>query len=678
MANMDNLLESNERTLDIFDAVCSGLAECLALVHADIRQMVEHRDQLNCKLEHELAERSRISDTAYTETDLNYNNEENKVSSDKVAKAKELNDSKCEPASNTSQQSSDPTNVADDLLSDMKLLDKRLADSFSQALSMCNQQKSSFSSSSKKNHSIGSLNQSQRPSIFQVLLGKSKNDKRRDGRGAKLQKGIIEDEQQPAQNDTRAIINDINRQTRLAMQYSKQLEANLFKVEDLRDKYEMHLKMGLMVKNVSRVYLSSNPYSSSPLSTAASLHRHMNSPNSLGRTRGQHHSSTVVVNDHSSLGTRSSLSSLNLSTWSFSRRQPSERSSGSPKNSHEKYCCQIDYDDVVDGYNLSPVSSLACNQKCASTISLDSINKRSRQNSSKLISPNTVKQNRAKQTNSGGAQDFYDYPSQHHSTCQTIDCHQCELKHQGHCSSSHIYRPPPSPYQSDVARHPKQPYHYVNGTSPAEFATPTTTGTMASSSVVIGDSFHIGNGGARGLLSKSASNSSLKRASRNYYKSSLGSHSQSQLPNQGSKTTIREFIDNIERIEADFELYLGSFLLSIEDIQGFARVCQGDVFEINIKYGNSQSFKTKISVLKDNRQKCDHKQSVFKARIADVIAIKAYECKGLGKKVLLGHKLCDTRDLFTARSQLMTISLNQTGSIKLNLIITWNPLHMTP
>ena len=161
--------------------------------------------------------------------------------------------------------------------------------------------------------------------------------------------------------------------------------------------------------------------------------------------------------------------------------------------------------------------------------------------------------------------------------------------------------------------------------------------------------------------------------------SRISYHQQQRLTEVGhGKTTIKEFIENIERIESEFESYMGSFLLNIDDIQGFARICQGDVFEINIKYGNAQKFKTKISVLKENRQKCDNRQTVFKSRIADVIAIKAYECKGLGKRVLLGHKLCETRDLFTARSQLMTVSLNQTGSIKLNLIITWNPLHMSP
>uniref|UniRef100_A0A6G1S8H0 Protein FAM65B n=1 Tax=Aceria tosichella TaxID=561515 RepID=A0A6G1S8H0_9ACAR len=686
---MDNLLESNERTLDIFDSVCSGLAGCLALVHADIRQMIEHRDQLAYQLEHDANERAHNRD-ACAETDLNYNDDNTldetikQTDLDVSGPAESITTPKIKTTS--SSQANRTNDVADPHhLAHLKLLDKRLADSFSQALSLCDQQQKSSlfnnNNNSKKSQLVSS---SQRPSLFQMLLGKSnqnKSDKRRDLRTAKSPKEPVDEEKQ-LELDTRAVIDDINRQTRLAMQYSKQLEAHLFKVEDLRAKYEMHLKMGLVVKSVSRAYLNSNPYSSSSL--AASQHHLINPHNSLGRTRGQHHSSTLMVNDHSSLGTRSSLSSLNLSTWSFSRRQHSDRSAASRKN---PACCQMGPNDTVDGYNRSSTSSLARNQKCASTISLDSMHKQRRSNLSKLISLTTAKQNHKHQddehyeTNSSGQQHNID-------ASQMINC-QCNHKYPVDSPTlpsprTHGTPPynnteicPPSP--SPASRPPYQ--QYVYGTT-TEFATPTAAGTLAggyvdaSGSVVLGDQTHVG-GGLSGSLHKSASHSSLKRGGRNYHKSAMG-QSQHQLTNHGTKTTIKEFIDNIERIEAEFESYMGSFLLNIEDIQGFARVCQGDVFEINIKYGDSQKFKTKISVLKENRQKCDHRQSVFKARIADVIAIKAYECKGLGKKVLLGHKLCETRDLFTARSQLMTISLNQTGSIKLNLVITWNPLHLTP
>lgn len=451
----------------MFDSVCSGLAACLSMVHADIRQMTEHRnrlvqieqDQIQAKLipPHELAASAANDIVVNDFTRQQHKSKKRHTSAGGVVANDDLD------------SGSDQHNLAG-----LKLLDKRLADSFSQALSLNDIHQKSASSITAASKQQASQS---KPTIFQVLLGKSHKSNNNNDRKNNNKNNKVAPEDNPERGgrgnkaplDNTVIIDDINRQTRLAMQYAKQLEANLFKVEDLRSRYEMHLKMGLVVKSVSRAYLANN---SSTLST-----NNGGSPSTLSRRHN--HCSSLIVNDSMS------LSSLNLSSWSSSRSKS----------------------------NLN------------------------------------------------------------------------------------------------------------------------------------------------------ASSSSLKKYKNN---------------NQGSKTTIKEFIENIDRIETDFETYMGSFLLAIEDIQGFARVCQGDVFEISIKYGDSQKFKTKISVLKDNRQRCDNKQAVFKARIADVLAIKAYECKGLGKRVLLGHKLCETRDLFTARSQLMTISLNQTGSIKLNLIVTWNPLHLAP
>lgn len=463
VANMENLLESNERTLVIFDSVCSGLAECLALVHADIKQMTEHRNKLS----------QLIDQQKSPEPSPEHQQDNNKIENDTMGLLKpdhgdSMRRKSARSIDETSSKSLDNGNKDDDPhhLSRLKLLDKRLADSFNQALNMCDQQKSSldaksidFYNQTKANNNNN--NKQSKPSILQVLLGKSSSSSTLTYNNRNKPKQTVVESRQKSDNnhhggqqkaiDNRLDIDDINRQTRLAMQYSRQLEANLIKVEDLRMRYEMHLKMG-------------------------SYHQH--------------------------------------------------------------------------NYNL-----------------------------------------------------------------------------QGH-----------------------HHHHHLND--------PLSNNSLRKSA-------------SRTSLTKSLSHSSLKR---------IKSKSQLLLTSvpHNSKTSIKEFIDNLDKLESEFESYTGTFLLTIEDIQGFARVCPGDVFEVRIKYGDSQSFKTKISVLKDMRQKCDNRQVVFKVRITDALSIKAFECKGLGKKVPLGHKLCETRDFFTARSQLMTISLNQTGSIKLNMIITWNPLHMAP
>lgn len=573
---MENLLESNERTLILFDAVCSGLSECLALVHGDIRQMTEHRNKL-VQLEQEQIQAKLIPaqelivvtnnqkhylKSTVGENNNNINNQNNNNFNSKSNKKKQ---------SKINAKDDDPHHLAG-----LKLLDKRLADSFSHALSLNDLQKTSIAAKQHANHS--------KPSIFQVLLGKSSrnngsaNHKNNKTSNNYCPNGYDKDGtlQYNDKIDNRMVIDDINRQTRLAMQYLKQLEAQLLKVEDLRCRYEMHLKMGLVVRSVSRAYLANGSSSTA------------NSPSSLARN----HCSSLVINDSSSIGTHSSLSSLNLSTWSSSRSKQRAAAAAAANNNN----------------NQMFVSTLSLNNKQSKRINL-----------AKLISSSSIK---GQQESSS----HYEDPQMAMSNTK-----------QRRISSHSIGQSNRNSYYND-------------------WTIPESTATYA----------HINK---PGTLSKSNNNLTSSHLSLKGRKSKQSAE---------SKTTIKEFIDNIDKIETEFESYMGTFLLVVEDIQGFARVCQGDVFEITIKYGDAQKFKSKISVLKDNKQKCDNKQTFFKARIADILAIKAYECKGLGKRVLLGHKLCETRDLFTARSQLMTISLNQTGSIKLNLVVTWNPLHMAP
>lgn len=41
------------------------------------------------------------------------------------------------------------------------------------------------------------------------------------------------------------------------------------------------------------------------------------------------------------------------------------------------------------------------------------------------------------------------------------------------------------------------------------------------------------------------------------------------------------------------------------------------------------------------------------------------------KSVTLGQKKCETKELFSANPQLMTVSINTNGSLKLSVIIIW-------
>ena len=108
----------------------------------------------------------------------------------------------------------------------------------------------------------------------------------------------------------------------------------------------------------------------------------------------------------------------------------------------------------------------------------------------------------------------------------------------------------------------------------------------------------------------------------------------------------------------------------VTGIQGFARLCPGDVFEITIKHG-LQKWKTRGKVGKDGTQSWDFPRASFRGLLGEVMYIKAAEVKTLGKQVLLGNKFCEITELLSPHPQLMTVNLNPSGSLKLSVLVRW-------
>ncbi|XP_064476628.1 rho family-interacting cell polarization regulator 2-like isoform X2 [Ornithodoros turicata] len=142
----------------------------------------------------------------------------------------------------------------------------------------------------------------------------------------------------------------------------------------------------------------------------------------------------------------------------------------------------------------------------------------------------------------------------------------------------------------------------------------------------------------------------------------------------GVRSGYRECMDSLCLLEAHLEQLMGTLQFQMRGIQGFARLCAGDNFEITVKHGE-QKWKSRGRVQKNGQQVWDNQQVLVKALLGEFLYIKAVEVRGLGKNVLLGNKSCEIKDLFSSHSQLMTVNLNSSGSLKLNLVITWNPLH---
>ncbi|CAL4065662.1 unnamed protein product [Meganyctiphanes norvegica] len=139
------------------------------------------------------------------------------------------------------------------------------------------------------------------------------------------------------------------------------------------------------------------------------------------------------------------------------------------------------------------------------------------------------------------------------------------------------------------------------------------------------------------------------------------------------RSGYKECTETLCALEVQIEQLIGTLTLEMKGIQGFARLCPGDVFEVTLKHG-AQKWKSRGRVCKDNTQTWDNQRTVIKGLIGEMLLIKAVEVRLLGKTVGIGNKVCETKDLFSPHPQLMTVNLNPSGSLKLNIVITWNPL----
>jgi hypothetical protein len=158
-----------------------------------------------------------------------------------------------------------------------------------------------------------------------------------------------------------------------------------------------------------------------------------------------------------------------------------------------------------------------------------------------------------------------------------------------------------------------------------------------------------------------------------------------------------ECLDVLGSLEAQMETMVGVFHCQIQGIQGFARLCPGDVFELSIRHCN-QKWKARGRVCKDGSQSWDRPRASFtttcltqrwpdgSSTLASsksskgndtgspaVLIIKAREVKRgpLHHRVLLGCQKCDLLQLMVPRPVALCLPLNQSGSLKLNLLIVW-------
>ncbi|XP_030645360.1 rho family-interacting cell polarization regulator 2 [Chanos chanos] len=134
----------------------------------------------------------------------------------------------------------------------------------------------------------------------------------------------------------------------------------------------------------------------------------------------------------------------------------------------------------------------------------------------------------------------------------------------------------------------------------------------------------------------------------------------------------KEYTENMSTFEGELENLLGEFHIKMKGLAGFARLCPGDQYEIFMRYGR-QRWKLKGKIEGNSRQSWDGEEMIFMPLITDLISIKVTELKGLATHILVGSVICETKELFTAMPQVVAVDVNDLGTIKLNLEVTWFP-----
>ncbi|XP_056272588.1 rho family-interacting cell polarization regulator 2-like isoform X2 [Pseudoliparis swirei] len=134
----------------------------------------------------------------------------------------------------------------------------------------------------------------------------------------------------------------------------------------------------------------------------------------------------------------------------------------------------------------------------------------------------------------------------------------------------------------------------------------------------------------------------------------------------------KEYTENMCLLESDLENQLGEFHIRMKGLAGFARLCSGDQYEIFMKYGR-QRWKLRGRIEINGKQVWDSEDMVFVPLVSDFLSVKVTELKSLANHVVVGSVSCETKDLFAALPQTVAVDINDLGTIKLSLEVTWNP-----
>ncbi|XP_029935427.1 rho family-interacting cell polarization regulator 1-like isoform X2 [Myripristis murdjan] len=155
------------------------------------------------------------------------------------------------------------------------------------------------------------------------------------------------------------------------------------------------------------------------------------------------------------------------------------------------------------------------------------------------------------------------------------------------------------------------------------------------------------------------------------FNSTTGSREARESLSEANKG-YRECTEHMCSLESELESQMGEFHIKMKGLAGFARLCAGDQYEVLMRYGR-QRWRLRGRVEVSSKQIWDSEEYIFLPLITELLSIKVTELKSLANHVVVGSVSCEMLDLFCPLPQTLAVDINDLGTVKLNLEVTWSP-----